>query len=452
MNHTLRRAAPEYQGRPRISTIGNPYGLRGVHYGTGRVIIGGTTAEGARIGSGGAQPIGNARRQSDIERQRLAEQAQLSSQAATPLPTITPDNLAARKKLFQDMTKTGFNNLTPAMRERALKLGISHAAFNDAAENIRVNEFYTPHPSSKKPGAVNPSASTAAPKPKPAAAPAATAPAAPATNLRQAMPDVGPGGIKLTPQIATNTPGEAPLVNGQRINRLTGKPMGWLPGDPSPPPPAAPAPPIAPAPPSYVPPALQSSFFPQTTPPPAPAPPVQTVGGVPVKTEGYGLKQAAPVTPTTPAAAATSKLRDLAPEPPIVTAGMPNPNTTPNSPVPTPRPSWSNATGVLPTAAASSVTTPTTLTPIGEPQSALKAAMPSMSPADAKGISNPNVTLKKSVESGLDAAGKAMAKQKPTGPAFGSQTPRVAKKKPLYDLGPNFEDSWAQKLGNALSY
>ena len=60
------------------------------------------------------------------------------------------------------------------------------------------------------------------------------APAAPA-----AVPAVDPA--TLTPQIATNTPGRAPLVNGERINRLTGKPMGWSPGD-APKTPAATAP------------------------------------------------------------------------------------------------------------------------------------------------------------------------------------------------------------------
>jgi len=293
----LRKYAPEYQDRPRISTVGNPYGLRGAHYGTRGNILSGTTAEGARIGSGGAQPIGYARRQSDIERQRLAEQQQLASQAATPLPTITPDNLAARKKLFQDMQKAGFNNLTPAMRDTAVnKLGISHEAFNNAADSIRVNEFYTPHPSSR---GVNPSASTAAPKPKPVAA---------SNNLRQAMPD--PAG--LTPQIATNTPGEAPLVNGQRINRLTGKPMGWLPGDPTPE--QAATAPAAPVTPSYVPPALQSSYFPQTT-PPAPINAPSRSALIPPAPPAP-----APVTPTTPAATATananSALRATAPSPP----------------------------------------------------------------------------------------------------------------------------------------
>lgn len=39
---------------------------------------------------------------------------------------------------------------------------------------------------------------------------------------------------KLTPQVAKGGAGDAPVVNGTRINRLTGKPMGWRPGDPEP--------------------------------------------------------------------------------------------------------------------------------------------------------------------------------------------------------------------------
>lgn len=171
---------------------------------------------------------------------------------------------------------------------------------------------------------------------------------------------------KLTPQIATNTPGE----RTSNINRLTGKPMGWRPGDDAPdasiapktvakptiepagpPASAKPAPtwaskasPVTPSPTKMAPPSKLSDLnggslgpapiknpdpkmagLSTAKPTPAPAqasaptpakPTTITVGGIPVRTENYGKGAQSPA----PAPMAASKPTPAPTPTPVATA------------------------------------------------------------------------------------------------------------------------------------
>ncbi len=135
------------------------------------------------------------------------------------LPDAQPNavNINGRQNLYKRIMAGG--QLTPAMREEGKRLGVTDDQFNAAAEQAKTNARYTPAAQSPAPRSQD-WASTATGA---AATPAATKPTAPPAT---------PG---LTPQITTSTgPGNAPVVNGRAINRLTGKPMGWLPSDDTP--------------------------------------------------------------------------------------------------------------------------------------------------------------------------------------------------------------------------
>ena len=135
--------------------------------------------------------------------------------ASAPVPDAV--NVNGRQNLYKRIMAGG--QLTPAMREEGKRLGVIDDQFNAAAEQAKTNARYTP--AAKSQGW----ASTATGAAATPAQPAATKPTAPA-------PPTVPG---LTPQITTSTgPGNAPVVNGRAINRLTGKPMGWVPGDDTP--------------------------------------------------------------------------------------------------------------------------------------------------------------------------------------------------------------------------
>ena len=132
----------------------------------------------------------------------------------TSAPAPDAVNVNGRQNLYKRIMAGG--QFTPAMREAGKRLGVTDDQFNAAAEQAKTNARYTP--AAKSQGWA--SKATGA-----AATPAATKPTAPA-------PPATPG---LTPQITTSTgQGNAPVVNGRAINRLTGKPMGWVPGDDAP--------------------------------------------------------------------------------------------------------------------------------------------------------------------------------------------------------------------------
>jgi len=310
----------------------------------------------------------------------------------------------------------------------------------------------------------------------------------------------------LTPQIATDT-SESPVqfnTAKQRINPLTGKPFGWNPGDPTPPiaAPGAPQAPTAPAPYKAPPLSLNTATTPTAAQPvtpgsvTAPRKPSWQDATAPIPTgtpnspfagsqltanasaadasQKYHAGQAAGLTketikppstppvlltpnPSTPdnkpdAAAATQAIKPPAtpatdsaqgvkppppPAAPIMSAYNAPTSTTPNSPVPVKMPSWKTS---APSPAAMPAPTP-------KPPS-------TMSPADAKGITSPDQTLKKTVEGGLDDAEEWMKKQKPAGPSFGATQSRQSAgvaprpyKLPGWLAPP---DSLAQKFVNSL--
>lgn len=137
----------------------------------------------------------------------------------TSAPAPDAANVNARQNLHKRIMSGA--PLTAAMRKEANNLHVTDDQFNAAAEQAKTNARYTPAAPSSAPRSQGwASKATGAPAQPSAIQPTASAP--PATN-------------GLTPQITTSTgPGNAPLVNGRAINRLTGKPMGWLPGDDTP--------------------------------------------------------------------------------------------------------------------------------------------------------------------------------------------------------------------------
>lgn len=130
--------------------------------------------------------------------------------------------LAGRQGLYSDMQSAGAGGITPEMEQRAQSMGIAPSSFRRIASTL------------------GPPQTAAAPAPA-----TATIPQPPATR-NPAIPQTATGGGQqvgmapfrpgtdqpgLTPQIAANTPGAIPTpAAGQpRINRLTGKPIGYDP-------------------------------------------------------------------------------------------------------------------------------------------------------------------------------------------------------------------------------
>lgn len=134
-------------------------------------------------------------------------------QPNTAVPTMnrtapaSGQTLIERQRLFKDMESAGSDNISQDMRERARKLGVSDAGFNQAASRIKENSAYSPASGTAPTQSGNTAGQQSAPEKK--------------KSNRQ---------YKQSP-VSTDPKREEMRKKG--INPLTGLPMGAMPGDES---------------------------------------------------------------------------------------------------------------------------------------------------------------------------------------------------------------------------
>lgn len=191
-------------GRPQ-SDPATQAGLRNIHRDTRGRVISAMTPEGKRITQNG----------SDV------------NEDPTKTQPATGNLLAARKDLFSRMQQAGPNGVTPDLWDEASNLGVTPSGFRKAYQQLGKGSVA---PASATPSAANPAPATAR-------KPAYAQPPLTATQVGTQPFKPGQDAPGLTSQAASNTPG-SPIPKslsptGQSINRLTGKPFGYTPGDSS---------------------------------------------------------------------------------------------------------------------------------------------------------------------------------------------------------------------------
>ncbi|GAA5117001.1 hypothetical protein JIN84_18070 [Luteolibacter yonseiensis] len=193
-------------------------GMTRIHYATDGTVIGAIDRYG--------MPLGSRVRQGPKDGSAIGNPSTPGLDRQTSMNSRAPDeNLSARQALHAEMVRAGRSGITPEMQERANQLGVSGPAWNRVAGAIP-----------EIPDSITGTTAVPAPPPRPES-PARRLGQLPSGATQVGMAPFKPGMAEggLTPQIATNTPGAVPAAasGAQRINRLTGRPFGYTPGDTS---------------------------------------------------------------------------------------------------------------------------------------------------------------------------------------------------------------------------